>query len=182
MPWINNRVFNRTYTGYSNTKDITMDPNNNLWVAAANSAAPLRLYNPSSQIVDFITSDLVPYATGITMDPEGYLWVADPVNNKLYKVDLELSISDESSLELSDFSVRAGSNPFIGAVTLHIEGIESASVEILDIYGRLVVSGTTTGPWMWDGLINGTPAPSGAYLALIKNETGAVQTLNLIKL
>jgi len=182
MPEVTGHITHRFYTSYSQTKDIAINADNNIWVAANHATNTLRLYNASNQVIDFIEPALVPYATGVTMDPEGYLWVADPTNDKIYKIDLSTGVGDESSAETQGFTIRAGSNPFVGAVTLFIEGTPSATVELFDIYGRMVATGTTTGHWIWDGTMNGTAAPSGTYLAMVRSEAGTVQTLNLIKL
>lgn len=182
MPDLSGRVSHRYYTSYSQTKDITINSENHIWVAANNATNTLRLYNASNQVIDFIEPSMVPYATGVTMDPEGFLWVADPTNDKIYKIDLSTGVADESSTEVQGFSIRAGSNPFVGAVTIFIEGTPNATVELFDIYGRMVATGTTTGHWIWDGTMNGTAAPSGTYLAMVRSEAGNVQTLNLIKL
>lgn len=185
LPDVLNRITHRSYVGYSQTRDIAIvafNSQKNIWVAANNATNTLRLYNSSNQVIDFIEPALVPYATGVTMDPEGFLWVADPINDKIYKIDLSTGVGDESSSETQGFSIRAGSNPFVGAVTLFIEGTPTATVELYDIYGRMVATGTTTGHWVWDGTMNGTAAPSGTYLAMVRSEAGTVQTLNLIKL
>ncbi|MFO7627327.1 MAG: T9SS type A sorting domain-containing protein [Candidatus Fermentibacteraceae bacterium] len=182
LPNVVNRITHRFYVGYSQTKDIAINADNNIWVAANHATNTLRLYNASNQVIDFIEPSMVPYATGVTMDPEGYLWVADPTNDKIYKIDLSTGVADESSAETQGFSIRAGSNPFVGAVTIFIEGTPTATVELFDIYGRMVATGTTTGHWIWDGTMNGTVAPSGTYLAMVRSEAGTVQTLNLIKL
>lgn len=185
LPDVTNRIAHRFYVGYSQTKDIAVDavtPGNNIWVAANNATNTLRLYNSSNQVIDFIEPALVPYATGVTMDPDGYLWVADPTNDKIYKIDLSTGVEDEASGETQGFTIRAGANPFVGAVTLFIEGTPTATIELYDIYGRMVATGTTTGHWVWDGSMNGTTAPSGNYLAMVRSEAGTVQTLNLIKL
>lgn len=182
LPSVLNIITHRTYVGYSQTKDIAINADDHIWVAANHATNTLRLYNASNQVIDFIEPAMVPYATGVTMDPSGYLWVADPINDKIYKIDLSTSVGDEFSATTPDFFIRAGSNPFVGAVTLFIEGTPNATVELFDIYGRMVATGTTTGHWIWDGTMNGTAAPSGTYLAMVRSEAGTVQTLNLIKL
>lgn len=182
MPNILSRTFYRSYSGYYQTKDIAIDADNHIWVAANHPTHSARLYNAGSTMIDYIPTSLVPHATGMAMDPDGFLWMADPVNNKIYKIDLQVGIQEGNSSEMPDFTVRAGSNPFVGSVTLHIEGAGMASIEVLDIFGRVVASGTAAGSWLWDGQVNGNPAPSGYYLALIRSETGSVQSLNLIKI
>jgi len=182
LPDVAGRTTHRFYVGYSQTKDIAINADNHIWVAANHATNTLRLYNASNQVIDFIEPALVPYASGVTMDPEGFLWVADPTNDKIYKIDISTGVADESSAETQGFSIRTGSNPFVGAVTLFIEGTPNATVELFDIYGRMVATGTTTGHWVWDGTMNGTAAPSGTYLAMVRSEAGTVQTLNLIKL
>jgi sugar lactone lactonase YvrE len=185
LPDLTGRIAHRTYVGYSQTKDIAISaatPGDNIWVAASNTTHTLRLYNASNQVIDFIEPSLVPYATGVTMDPDGFLWVADPTNDKIYKIDLTLSVEDEETQGVPGFSIRAGANPFVGAVTLFVEGIPSAEVEILDISGRTVASGTAQGAFIWDGTFQGAPAPSGGYIALVRGESGTLRTLSLIKL
>lgn len=182
MPNLTNRIAHRYYSTYSNTKDIAINADNHIWVAANHATHTVRLYNATNQVIDFIEPSMVPYATGLTMDPDGYLWVADPVNDKLYKIDLSTGVAEENSAGMSDFSIRAGANPFVGAVTVFIEGTPSAEVELYDVYGRLVASGTSTGAFIWDGTIQGVPAPSGAYIAMVRGTSGNVQTLNLIKI
>lgn len=45
-------------------------------------------------------NDLVPHARGVAMDPDGFLWVSDPVNDLLYKIDLSLSLQQQTWGEL----------------------------------------------------------------------------------
>lgn len=181
MPGIVSRMVYTIYSGYSNTRDISMDDDGQIWVASGWTSLPLRLYNAQNTLVDYIGSDLIPHAKGVAMDPEGFLWVSDPENDLIYKIDLQVGIGETPGVQ-PQLSIRAGANPFVGSVTVFVEGAETASVEIFDLHGRLVARGTARGSFTWDGLINGSPAPSGAYLAAVGEAGGSVATLNLIKL
>jgi hypothetical protein len=71
--------------------DITWD-DGDIWIAHDSSTEPVRRFNVSGAIIDFLPGSLIPQATGLTMDDEGYLWVSDNDNDLIYRVDLETAL------------------------------------------------------------------------------------------
>ena len=70
--------------------DIAYD-GGDIWLACG-SGFPVRRFDTSGSVVDYLTSSLIPSAGGLTMDTEGYLWVSDPDNDLIYKVDLSTAL------------------------------------------------------------------------------------------
>ena len=66
--------------------DIAYD-SGDIWLACA-TGHPVRRFDTSGSVVDYLEGSLIPDACGLTMDTEGFLWVADTVNDLIYKVDL----------------------------------------------------------------------------------------------
>jgi hypothetical protein len=71
--------------------DIAYD-SGDIWLACA-SGHPVRCFDVSGSVVDYLESSLIPSAWGLTMDDEGYLWVSDTVNDLIYRVDLGTALS-----------------------------------------------------------------------------------------
>ena len=93
LPGIAGRLSYTFYSGYTGTRDIGWCDNGDVWVASVNPTVPLRRFNDANYCVDFIESSLVPNARGVTVDPEGNLWVSDVENDKIYKIQLDTSLS-----------------------------------------------------------------------------------------
>lgn len=183
MPDLTGITAYRTYSGgYTVTRDITLDAEGNVWVAADHATHSARLYNAAHQMADYIPTALIPHASGTAMCPDGFLWMADPVNDLIYKVDLEVGLQGSLHAAVPEFTVSIGANPFFGSVALFVEGTPAFEVEVFDVYGRKVAQGSAGGFWVWDGMYRGRPAPSGAYLALVKAENGAVASVTLLRI
>ena len=79
---------------------ITFDPiydiayqEGDIWMAHDSESEPVRRYDTSGTIVDFLPAELIPSAAGLALDPSGYLWVSDPDADMIYKVDTSQPLS-----------------------------------------------------------------------------------------
>ena len=175
LPNITTRTNYAFYTGASMTCDMVVNvPDSIVWVASESPSIPIRCYDTSNTMVDYITPDLIPNARGMAMDPEGYLWVSDIENDKIYKVDLTEGIGEEAGT--TPLNVVPSANPFSGAVTIQAQGL-AASVSVFDMQGRQVVEDTFQESWTWY-----SSAPAGSYVFVIRDESGNVETLDLVKI
>ncbi|NOQ21498.1 MAG: T9SS type A sorting domain-containing protein [Candidatus Aegiribacteria sp.] len=175
-PGITGRISYIYYSGGSQTRDIAITTNGNIWVATDLAVMPLRLYNTSNVMIDNIPAGLVPYARGVTMDESGYLWVSDIVNDKIYKIDLTEGI--EGSGENITPCLQASSNPFAGQVTITGIGFDSQStISIYDIRGNLVSSDSFFGSYV---LGDSDDLSQGVYFARVRCGSGSESVLKLM--
>jgi len=165
-----------TYTGASQTRDIAITSEGNIWVARDDpTTMPLRLYNANDVMIDNILDTLVPSACGVTMDESGYLWVSDTDNDCIYKIDLTEGI--EGSGEGITPYLLASSNPFAGQVTITGIGFDSQSIiSIYDIRGNLVSSDSFFGSYM---LGDSGDLSQGIYFARVRCGSGSESVLKL---
>ncbi|OPL20121.1 MAG: hypothetical protein AVO35_01320 [Candidatus Aegiribacteria sp. MLS_C] len=162
------------YSGGSQTRDIAMTPEGNVWVATDWSSMPMRLYDQNDQMIDFLDSSVLPGARGVTIDDEGFLWVSDIENDKIYRVDLTEGI--EGPGPVPSPCMNASANPFSGHVTITGEGWgDGASIGIYDLSGTLVGGGEFDGSFVF-----GDPEGSrtGVYFARVTGG-GSVSVLKL---
>ncbi|HPF32485.1 MAG TPA: hypothetical protein PK907_05650 [Candidatus Sabulitectum sp.] len=163
-------------TGYSMTCDIALNGADNLvWVASENSSIAVKCYDNNNTMVDYITTDLIPNARGMALDPSGYLWISDVNTDKIHQVDLTEGIG-ATSAGVNAFNLEASANPFYGAVTIQAPGV-TASVTVFDMYGRQVESDSFQESWTWN-----SSAPAGSYVFVVSDESGNVETLDLVKI
>ncbi len=175
-PGITSRYAYIYYTAGSQTRDIAITPEGNIWVATDWASIPLRFYNTNDVMIDYILSDLVPYACGVTMDESGYLWVSDTENDCIYKIDLTESI--EGSGENITPYLQASSNPFAGQVTITGIGLDSqATINIYDIRGNLVSSDNFSGSYVFG---ESGDLLQGVYFARVSNGSGSASVLKLM--
>jgi hypothetical protein len=66
--------------------DIAYD-GGDIWLACA-GGFPVRRFDVSGSMTEYLESSLIPCARGLTMDTGGCLWVSDDVNDLIYQVDL----------------------------------------------------------------------------------------------
>ena len=149
-----------------------------VWVARDESDSPVLCFNTSGVLTNYIMGTTVPAAAGLAMDPEGFLWVSDPVNEKIYKVDITTSISETTAGCFGQGSIHPLANPFNTIAVIEAASYPSgSSVEIFDIRGRLVHTGSVIdGIYSWNALSE----PSGTYMIRVSN-AGDSETLRLIK-
>lgn len=175
LPNITSMVSYTFLTGFSMTCDIAMIGADNLvWVASENTGLALKCYDNNSTMVDYIDIGLIPNARGLAIDPNGYLWVSDVDADKIYQVDLNEGV--EGASEGIAFSVQPSANPFSGAVTLQAPGV-NATVTVFDMYGRQVAADSFQESWTWN-----SSAPAGSYVFVVNDNSGNVETLDLVKI
>ncbi len=145
-----------------------------VWVASESTVIPIRCYDKTNTMVDYMASDFIPNARGLTIDPEGYLWVSDIENDKIYKVSLTEGVGDETGSSV--MTVTPSANPFSSAVTLNAQGV-SATVSVFDMQGRLMAEDSFQESWTWN-----SSAPAGSYVFVVNDGNGNVETLDLIKI
>ncbi len=182
MPGINNRAQHVYFNGYSQTRDIAITPDSIVWVASDNASIPVRAYNRSGVVVDYIDSDLVSSARGVAIDPEGYLWLSNMEMDLIYKIDLTEGI--ETSDPDNPLNISVSSNPFLSSVVITGEGFAGNSeITIFDIQGHLIVQDSFDGSYAWDGSSsNSTPVPCGTYFAVVIDNNGNCDTVKLLRL
>lgn len=174
-PGISSRYAWIYYAGGSQTRDIAMTPESNVWVATDWSSMPMRLYDQDNQMIDYIDSSVLPGARGVTLDDEGYLWVSDIDNDKIYKVDLTEGI--EGSGQGQPILLDASANPFAGQVTITGSGwTGEASIGVYDVSGSLVASDVFSGSYQF-GDPEGTS--TGIYFARVTGADGSSGVLKL---
>ncbi len=176
LPGITTRM-NFTYLmGFSQTCDIAINTTDSLaWVASENTSIAVKCYGNDNTMVDYIDVSLIPNARGMALDPDGFLWISDVEADKIYKVDLTDGIED-SNEGIQSLTVTPSSNPFSGAMTIQAPGV-NASVTVFDMHGRQVESDNFQESWTWN-----SSAPSGTYVFVIRDDQGATETLELVKI
>ncbi len=176
-PAIASRVTYNTFTGTTQTRDIAITVEGNIWVANDDpTTMPLRLYNSSSSFIDNVPATLVPAACGVTIDDTGYLWASDPDNDKIYKIDLTEGIAG-SEENITPF-LEASSNPFAGHVTITGTGLDSqATISIYDIRGNLMSGGRFSGSYVFGETED---VSKGIYFARVTNNNGSGSVLKLM--
>ncbi|MCD4776623.1 MAG: T9SS type A sorting domain-containing protein [Candidatus Aegiribacteria sp.] len=177
-PSITSRYSYIYYTGGSQTRDIAITTEGNIWVATDWTSIPLRLYNTSNTMIDFIDNTLIPSACGVTIDDDGYLWVSDTDNDCIYKIDLTEGI--ESSVEGTALELQASSNPFAGQVTITATGFDNqATISIYDIRGSLVTGDSFSGSYVFG---ESDDLSQGVYFVRVRNGNGSEAILELLSL
>ena len=177
-PGIYSRYSYLYYTGGSQTRDIAITPEGNIWVATDSGDIPLRLYNSSHVMIDNVPGTLIPNARGATLDEIGYLWVSDINNDLIYKIDLTEGI--EGSGESITPCLQTSSNPFAGQVTITGTGFDNqATISIYNIRGNLVSSGNFSGSYVFG---ESGDLSRGVYFAMVRNGSGSEAVLELMRL
>ena len=177
-PAVSSRYTYTYYTGGSQTRDIAITTEGNIWVATDWTSIPLRLYNSNNEMIDYLDSGLLSCACGVTIDDDGYLWVSDTDNDCIYKIDLTEGI--EGSGESTTPELHASSNPFAGQVTITGTGFDSqATIGIYDIRGSLVTGDSFSGSY---ALGESDDLSQGVYFVMVRNGNGSKAVLELISL
>lgn len=149
-----------------------------VWVARDQADSPILCYNTNGVLVDYVMGTTVPAAAGLTIDPDGFLWVSDPENDKIYKVATTTSISEANAECFTQGSLIPAANPFQQFAVINAAGYpDGSSVDIYDIRGRLVHTGSVTGElFSWNASSN----PAGAYMIRFSNSS-EFATIRLMK-
>lgn len=149
-----------------------------IWVARDESDSPVLRYNTSGVVTGYVMGTDVPAAAGLAVDNDGFLWVSDPVNDKIYKVDVVTSIDENTAGVNSARSILPDMNPFSSLTVVNVEGFSGgASAELFDTTGRRIQSGSVQ-----DGsfTVDGSRLPAGTYILRISDSSGS-STLRLCR-
>ncbi len=177
-PGIYSRYAYIYYVGASQSRDIAITPEGNIWVATDWTSMPMRLYDPDNQLLDYIDSSLLPGARGVTIDDEGYLWVSDINGDLIYRIDLTEGI--QGSGQAAAPCLEASSNPFDGQVTITASGLGGPStICIYDISGNLVAADSFNGSFVFG---DSEEVLQGIYFARVTGGNGAASVLKLTAL
>jgi hypothetical protein len=177
-PGLTSRYAHNYYLGASQTRDIAITPEENIWVATDWTSMPMRLYDPDNQMIDFIDNTLLPGARGVTLDDEGYLWVSDIGGDIIYKIDLTEGM--EGSGETPIQHLEASANPFSGQVTITGNGFDGQAVlGIYDVSGSLVAEDGFGGSFTFG---DSEDVHRGIYFARVTSGSGEVSVLKLTAL
>jgi len=79
-----------TYIPFQGISDELFDiayQDGDIWLALDDSEQPVKRFDGTGSVVDYLASDIVPHAHGLTIDGEGRLWVGDMENDVIYCVD-----------------------------------------------------------------------------------------------
>ena len=168
--------FDIAYEGGNGSGDI--------WVASDAADSPIKAYNSSSLLVNYVPEADLPAGTqcrGLCFDTDGYLWVSDDNAEKIYKLDITTGI-EESVTPQEQPGLAVSDNPFSGSVNISVTGIPgSVDLAIYDLSGRTILrSGfSASASFTWDGrTTSGETAPTGTYLIHATSGTG--QTLRML--
>ncbi len=141
-----------------------------MWVARDESDSPVLRYNTDGVLTGYVMGSEVPAAAGLAVDDEGYLWISDPVNDKIYKVDTTTSIHGGATAPVSPRTLQPAANPFAASSLINAGGFaDGASVEVFDIRGRLVRTGSIQGGAY---TLNGSGLPAGPYMVRVSDLNG----------
>ena len=174
-PSIVGRTHYINFTASSDTRDIAVTPEGHVWVALDWSSIKVRHYDSSGQMLEYLGSDLVPDAWGVTMDDEGCLWVSDPENDLIYKVNLSTGVESGNGGEAG---LRASRNPFRQSVTLSGPELATGTLRLYDSAGRLIMNSAFDGALT----IDGTDLESGVYHAILIASSGQTHSANILRL
>jgi hypothetical protein len=149
-----------------------------VWVANDASDSPVKAYNTSGVLVQYIPGSLIGNAArGVDFDANAYLWCSNPNTDKLYKISLGTGIGDQPGAAVPA-GLSCSCNPFAASTMIEGAGFSAvASLEIFDISGRLVVSSPFDGSFV----LNGHDLPSGTYVVRVYDGS-TVAALRLVKL
>ena len=164
------------YEGSNSSGDI--------WAASDAADSPIKAYNTSGQLVNYIPEADLPAGTqcrGLCFDTDGYLWVSDDNAEKIYKLDITTGI-EETVIPQEQPGLAVSDNPFSGSVKISVTGIPgSVDLAIYDLSGRTILRSefSTSASFTWDGrTTSGETDPIGTYLIHATSGTG--QTLRML--
>jgi hypothetical protein len=140
-----------------------------IWIARDNSDSPILAYDTSGLLVGCVEGTTLSAAAGLTVDSDGYLWASNPDDDIIYQLEVTTGIEEGSSAP-GNRDITLSRNPFASSVVITAEGFGSgASIEVFDLTGRRVQTGSFTGVYTW----NAVNMPSGAYFAVVSDEAGS---------
>ncbi len=152
--------------------------NGDIWVASDAADSPIKAYNSSSLLVNYVPEADLPAGTecrGLCFDTEGYLWVSDDNAEKIYKLDITTGI-EGGVIPQEQFGLTVSANPFSGSVNISVTGAsEPVDMAIYDLSGRTILRTelALNASFTWDGrTTSGETAPTGTYLIHATNQAG----------
>jgi hypothetical protein len=149
-----------------------------VWVANDASDSPVKAYNTSGVLVQYIPGGLIGNAArGVDFDANGYLWCSNPNTDKLYKISLSTGVGDQPEAAIPA-GLSCSCNPFFASTVIEGAGFGmGARLEIFDLSGRMVVDTPFDGSFV----LSGEGLPSGTYVARVYDGS-TVADLRLVKL
>ena len=90
LPGIFGRTSATNFGEGGETEDITRNAQGLIWVATGTSSMPLRCCDSSGNTVEFISSDVITSASGVTVDDCGKLWISNNEDGKIYCIELNI--------------------------------------------------------------------------------------------
>ena len=159
-----------------------------IWVASDAADSPIKAYNTSSLLANYIPEADLPAGTqcrGLCFDTDGYLWVSDDNAEKIYKIDITTGI-EGSVLPQQQPGIAVSTNPFLGSVNISVIGASGpVDMAIYDLSGRTILNAELplNASFIWDGrTTSGETAPTGTYLIHTTNQAGQMMRMLVTKL
>lgn len=179
-----------TWTGTHNTAYILGMPSvvtgydagyrtdGTVWIANDASDSPVKAYNTSSVLTQYIPGSLIANAArGVDFDANGYLWCSNPNNDKIYKISLNTGVEEQPGAPVP-FGLSCSCNPFESSTIITGEGFSAgARIDVFDISGHVVVSAPFEGSFV----LGGRDLPSGTYVARVR-DGAEVTSLRLVRI
>ena len=159
-----------------------------IWVASDAADSPIKAYNTSGLLVNYIPQADLPAGTecrGLCFDAEGYLWVSDDNAEKIYKIDITTGI-EGSVNPLEQPGLTVSTNPFSSSVNISVTGASGqVDMAIYDLSGRTILRTelAADASFSWDGrTASGETTPAGTYLIRATDQAGQMMRMLVTKL
>lgn len=144
-----------------------MDVNGGLvWVACDGDDSPVKVYDSSGTLVDFIPGIMVGgEARGVAFESSDIVWISNPETDMIYRIEIGVGLEEEG-VQSASALLRADGNPFSASVEILGTGFGTeAVIVVFDTGGRLLESSDFEGRCVLDG----SGLPSGAYLVRVSD-------------
>lgn len=157
--------------------------NGDIWYACDDSDSPIKAFNTSGALTNYIWDTVVPAAHGLCFEDDQFLWASNFYTDELYRINL-----NPTGIEGGDvqpvLTLESSVNPFSATVTISGTGFSEAAVlEIFDIMGRKVYTASFNGSHTWAGSdMNGNQVPSGTYSAFVHDGLSEGLSLRMLRL
>jgi len=176
---------NSTYKGFTvatdQPKDEGGDGTGDIWVANDGADSPIKAYNTSEQLVNYVPGSDLPSGIecrGLCFDTDGFLWVSNDDTDEIYKLDITTGIEEGSGSSAGQPGLTVSSNPFSASVTISVvDSPESFDLTIFDLSGRTIIKTelAASASYTWSGrTASGEIVPSGTYLVRAADPSGQI--------